>query len=49
MKHTLPLVLLFFVNTVLFSQSSAHSGIFYRIPTNENQEISGDVTAEAWL
>jgi hypothetical protein len=32
-----------------FGQSSSHNNTFYRIPTNANLEISGNITLEAWL
>ncbi|MEQ8548060.1 MAG: LamG-like jellyroll fold domain-containing protein [Cyclobacteriaceae bacterium] len=38
-----------FIVTNVYSQSSSHSGTFYRIPTNSNLEISGDITMEAWV
>ena len=33
----------------IFAQSSSHSGTFYALPTNSNQDITGDITIEAWV
>ncbi|MEQ8240952.1 MAG: LamG-like jellyroll fold domain-containing protein [Cyclobacteriaceae bacterium] len=48
-KLVLELLMIFCIVSNVLSQSSSHSSSFYKIPTNSNLEISGNITLEAWL